>query len=376
MMQVTEQAESLMQPPSLAKVLSIVRRHFAVRDMTQYVIVLGTAAAHYVPGPMLWLRVIGASRAGKTELLSALAGHSDVAEMEHITPASLRGGFSKAPKVLERIDGKITITKDIAAMMGARAEDRNTTFALLRNIKDGSLTSDFNSEEGYLSQQAEFDWLLGMTDGAMAQGRVMQDTLGARFIDLAWVSGERTAAARRAARNTRQLKAIRAELKEGVHSLLNAVKGRDPVPFDDVDALADIADVTSWCRSPVIRRTGGDVVAVPKPELGTDMAQGFVRVAGGLSLLGIADPLPYIIRLARDSIPSGRREVLFALSAGVRSNPDLARAARLPLRATRRHLEDLQCLDVVTRTRDVVKECAGAIKTLSTNSPPPGHTPL
>ncbi len=138
-----------------------------------------------------------------------------------------------------------------------------------------------------------------------------------------------------------------------------------------VDMLADVADVVSWARSPVIRGRGGEVLSVPKPELGTDMAQGFVRIAAGLSLLGITDPLPYIVRLARDSIPDGRREVLMAVAGGVRGKAAIAEASGLPERTAARHLEDLQLLRIVGKSGAVVPECAKAISILRATISPP-----
>ena len=80
------------------------RQHFEIKDWQGVELILATAAAHYIPGEMLWLRFIGPSRSGRTELLRAMAEYSDCAEMEVLTPAAFRGGFKGGKKILERIN--------------------------------------------------------------------------------------------------------------------------------------------------------------------------------------------------------------------------------------------------------------------------------
>ncbi|MFC1981106.1 hypothetical protein ACFLVN_02550 [Chloroflexota bacterium] len=149
---------------TLEQVKATLRKHFEVKDWQGVDIILATAVAHFIPGEMLWLRFIGPSRSGRTELLRAIAeDHDDCAEMEVLTPAAFRGGFKKGPKVLDRINGKLVITKDIASILTSRKDMRTEIFGVLRGIKDGKLTADFGSDQGYLLQEARFDWILAAT---------------------------------------------------------------------------------------------------------------------------------------------------------------------------------------------------------------------
>src|SRR4030042_3817788 len=67
--------------------------YFEIEDWQGFRIILGIAAAHYLPGEMLWVRDIGASGSGKTELLIPLLKSPDTATMEAITPPAIRGGL-------------------------------------------------------------------------------------------------------------------------------------------------------------------------------------------------------------------------------------------------------------------------------------------
>jgi hypothetical protein len=140
----------------LKQVEGKLREHFEITDWQGVELILATAVAHYTPGEMVWERVIGASRSGKTEMLRAISSHLDCTKVEAITPAALRGGFKTAPKLLERMNGKLVVTNDFAALLTTRPDARNEIFGLLRPIKDGELHSDFGSDEGYLSQKAYF----------------------------------------------------------------------------------------------------------------------------------------------------------------------------------------------------------------------------
>ncbi|MHA1835166.1 MAG: hypothetical protein ACTSV7_14415, partial [Candidatus Baldrarchaeia archaeon] len=106
--------------PSVSKTLqdveSTLRSNFEIKDWLGVRILLAVAAAHYIPGEPLWLRIIGASRSGRTELLRALLKDEDSVEMESLTPASIRGGFKGGERLLDRINGKRVITKDLAPL--------------------------------------------------------------------------------------------------------------------------------------------------------------------------------------------------------------------------------------------------------------------
>jgi len=93
--------------------------------------------AHYLPGGMLRLPIIGASRSGKTEPPRAIAEHPDCVEIEAVTPASLRGGSRRASKLLDRINDKLVTDRDISAILTARKNTRNMILGLLRGVKYG-----------------------------------------------------------------------------------------------------------------------------------------------------------------------------------------------------------------------------------------------
>jgi len=341
-------------PSPLQTVKNYLGTHFKITDWEAVEIIFGCAAALYCPGEMLWLRFVGASRSGKTEILKAIQKHKDSESVGYLTPSAIRGGIKKTKghRFLERLNGRRVITLDISAILTTRKDMRNEVFGALRMVKDGQFVSDFGSEEGHLKQDAKFDWILATTS-AFEQSRVLDDQLGARFLDLWWRPADGEEMAIQAIENNSNLETIRKGLASHVIALLSEAKkkndGADYLKHLDKKWLGKMADITAHLRSPVLKDRQGIVLSLPQREIGTDLGQSFQRIAGGLHLIGIDNYKPYMQRLARDCVPSIRRKLVTMLYVlpGDKSVANLKSAIKLPESTIRRHLEDLEALELV-----------------------------
>jgi hypothetical protein len=126
-----------------------------------------------------------------------------------------------------------------------------------------------------------------------------------------------------------------------------------PMPDDnDLDFIAELADLTALLRSPVNMDRHHDLVSMPMPEVGTDIAQSFTRISQGLWLLGITNFRPYLWRLAKDCIPSVRRTIIgHLLNASTEQTAyDIAESIQAPQTSITHKLEDLQLLRIVQKT--------------------------
>lgn len=332
--------------------LDTVGRYFAVADFQQYELVLGVAAAHFIPGEMLWVRLPGGSRAGKTSsALEPLLDHPATVPLEHLTPASIRGGLGKGARLLKRLDTKLVITKELAPILTIKKDARNEIFGLLRSVKDGRLSADFGTEEGYIDQTARFDWILGVTEQGFAQARKMEDLLGARFLDIRWKSADRGESARRAQRNNAEMESIKAELKALAGAVLAEAEQRQkdsPAPLPtNCKEIIELADLAARVRTPVPRGYQNRIAYVPTPEHPTDLAQGMTRIAQGLYLLGVEESLPHMARIAASCIPDIRLGVLDAIVRGVVGVNPMARYLHVPPATLYDELEEMTLLDIV-----------------------------
>ena len=336
----------------LLAVEEVLGEYFKIVDWQGIRIIFGAAAALYVSGEMIWLRIVGASRAGKTEILRAIATHKDTKEIGALTPSAIRGGLKeKQSKLLGELTGCRVVTFDLAALLTTHREARNEVFGLLRLVKDGRLVSDFGSHEGHLIQKAKFDWLMATTP-YFEQVRVMESLLGERFIDLWWIPADREEMAIQAAENNPRLPEIRKIVTELVEKMLDRAKSKaSEIDVSRVDNtwLGKVANIAALLRTPIVKDWKGNITTTPLPEVGTDLAQGFQKIALGLQLLGINDYKSYIMRLVRDCMPSVRRAVISELVKMQATADKLASVIPLPVSTVHYHLNDLEALEVVTK---------------------------
>lgn len=290
--------------------------HLIIDDWDAVDLLMAIALAHKTKGNMIWLRLIGASGSGKTEILRTLLNLDEFCTAgESFTPSAIRRGYKpddkELPRMLERWNGKLVITKEFAPMLTKKPDERVEVFGLLRSVWDGSLDADYGSLEGHIHQKTHFDWILGST-GYIEQQRTLDILLGSRFIDLHWNKpNDRLEAARKAVFNDSILASIQYQLAESLHHLIRNSEVYDEIPNDiELNWVVKIADVVCKARSVVYRDGQHEVLDVPETEMPTRLSQAFVRVIKGLYGLNIRNYKHFIRRLAFDCIPRKRYEFI------------------------------------------------------------------
>jgi len=352
----SEESEIKKQYVRLKDLEDSFEKYFEIEDWTGFRVILGVAAAHYMPGEMLWVKVIGASGSGKTETLRAILRSPKVTTVESITPAAIRGGLPGGKKLLDRLDGKLVITKDMAAMTSARKDIRREVFGLLRNVTDGFFSADFGTRQGNIKQNARFDWILATT-GIIDSERQIESLLGERFVDLRWRPGNRLEMIYLAARNNPHLsKVIRPKLKDEVKALMihaqKLAEIEHRISKEDSRFIAKLADTVSLCRTPVqIDSRTKNLIAMPTPEIGTRLAQSFSRIILGLRLIGIRKWQLYIERIAWDSLPSMRATILRQLKEKPMRVKSISIKTGIPISSVYSYLLQLELLRVVEKVR-------------------------
>ena len=330
-------------------------------------ILLAAVIAHKIDGEMVWLRLIGSAGTGKTEILisfSSLDGYC--AKVESLTPSSIRRGFvidsddeRKMPTLLERINGKLVITKELAPLLTANRELKLEVFGLLRSVHDGEVIADYGSRQGHISQSATFDWILGSTRYIDRQS-ALDAQLGSRFIDLRWGAPlNRKAAVIKAMSNDGTLPAIRGILAKAMRDLIALPATPDQCSCDNLDMsyLSDVANFVSTYRTPVERDTRDKelILDIPDAELGTRVGQAFARLVKGMLLIGLTDYKPYVRRLAFDCLPPLRSACVKALLKGCRTEAELGQAMGVSHVTAHYTKEDLKYLGLNQDTLSIIK---------------------
>jgi DNA-binding transcriptional ArsR family regulator len=116
---------------------------------------------------------------------------------------------------------------------------------------------------------------------------------------------------------------------------------------NDLRWLAKVSDAAAVLRASVYQDRQGHILCLPETEVGTELAQGFSRIARGFLFLGLDDWKPYIERLAWDCMPSIRFEILRCLQKGPQTVNQLELDTGIPQRTIYYHIEELEMLKVV-----------------------------
>ena len=323
--------------PELIKFKECIAKHFIITDWQAIDIVVAAAVSHKLGGEMLWLRVIGASGSGKTEILRTLYNQIGYVEtLETLTPSAIRRGFKPMrrnketdklesildqPTLIQRINGHLVITKELAPLMTRQHEARLEIFGLLRSLHDGELDADYGSLEGHVHQKCCFDWILGTT-GQVDSENQLEMQLGSRFTDMRWDMPDNIEdAIIKAVDNMDSIDPIRDELSDIMASIIARADKLAAKRFtneymksENKEGFAKLCRILAVLRTPVVRdRHNRDIVDEPLPESGTRIGQSFAKIAKGLYMLGIDNINPYLVRMAWDGLPRTRRIVLKAI---------------------------------------------------------------
>lgn len=335
--------------------------YFEIDDYQAVDILLATAVSHKVPATeMLWLRIIGASGTGKTELLRTLISQDSYCiTMESITAGSIRRGHRTKrdePTLLERISGKLVITKEFASMLTKNPDAQKEVFGLLRSVHDGEIDSDYGSEQGYLHQVSRFDWIVGTTQYIDRQ-RQLETQLGSRFIDIRWGSPiNRDKAVNMAIENDAGLTAIRSKL---AGQMTDIIEKAEPVEYPFLPWLAGLANMAAIFRTPVVRDSKTtELIDIPEVELGTRLGQAMARITKGLLMLGVSieDLRSYLIRMTLDCMSPVRAGVLKNWLRGNVRQQVIAEDLRISVGAVNRIIAEINILGWSDYMLELIKE--------------------
>jgi hypothetical protein len=154
----------------------------------------------------------------------------------------------------------------------------------------------------------------------------------------------------------REPEAVKAELQEKVLTLL---RERRSLPFDpelteeQVRECKALAVDVAVLRTEVPRDQKGDLKMMPATEGPSRLANQFEKIACGIAFARghsevLDEDMEIVRRVARDTVPSVRREVLVALCAGSMTVHDVCAITRLGDWEARRKLADLEILNVLS----------------------------
>ena len=331
--------------------------------------ILATALDRDIPGEPIWLFVIGPPGATKTELLRSLTGPRFYTTSSITAHTLITGLRDKSAKdLLPELDGKVLIIKDFTTTL--QNEDELTQIlAQLREAYDGYLEMNFGSGVGKKSYHSAFGLIAGVTPVIDAYTTV-QNLLGERFIKVRMRTDHRKAS-KKAMENVGKENEMRTELKFATVALLNGVKKRMEnngwkveIPSEIEKKMLELAIFTAIARSGVHRDRQRYMTVLPEAEIGTRLAKQLKKLACALASVRGKDMVgegefKTILRVALDSIPKKRMQILKAFFTTKSDEPDgrlpsraVGQVVKAPTATVTETLEDMWGLGLVVRYGD------------------------
>ncbi|MFC4137136.1 MULTISPECIES: bifunctional DNA primase/polymerase [unclassified Microbacterium] len=329
--------------------------------------VLAAAVIERMDGDPAWLLLISGSGNAKTETVQSLAGAGAHVVSAIASEGALLSATSKGERSANATGGLlheigksgILVPKDVTSMLSMDRTARGQVFAALREVYDGHWIRNVGTDGG-----RSLEWkgrLVVIGAVTTAWDRAHADTISAfgdRFVVVRMDSTTgRIAAGRKAIGNTGSEDAMRAELAAAAAGVLEGADLRAEGPDDDESArILAAADLVTLARTAVDVDYRGNVIDSHAPEMPTRFAKQLAQIFRGGMAIGLArgDALALAIRVARDSMPPLRLEILEDVAANEWTPlRDVVKRVDKPRSTVDRQLQALDLLGLLTKDDEV-----------------------
>ncbi len=349
------------EPLHLEGLLEVYKKWLKI-DETDYIeVILATIASNEIGGDPVWVFVVGAPGASKTEILRSLKSLKNVYMISRLTAQSLISGKQTNkydPSLLPLLDKKTLIIKDFSSILSIQRESRESIFADLREAYDGYLEKYFGNigKKGYY---AHFSIIAGVTPEIDKHTSVQQN-LGERFLKIRLVENDALGKIQRAIENTNTQDDMRKEIAKSVEGFFKYLKVN---PQKIIDISEDIKEkigilsrILAICRTSVSRNPyyRKEISYLPETEVGTRIGIQLTKLAISLAIIRrkvkvTEDELKIPRRVVIDSMPKKVKltiEILYQNKNGI-TTKKISESANIEYETLRLTLKDLLVLQIV-----------------------------
>ena len=337
---------------------AVIKHYLLIADEGLIKIITATIICHRLPLEPVWLLIVAGPGGGKTELLSGLYDLNNVYPLSDLTPQTFLSGF-KDPKgsLLERLPPEvIIIMKDFTTVLEFPPEKQSQILAQFREIYDGSYGKEFGNAESR-QWRGKMGFLAGVTP-VIDRKQPIHQALGERFIKYRPTPANSMEVTRRAMENSGNEKQMREDIRNAFTSYienLDIPETAPEAPQEYKDAVMHLAVFCAKARSAVQRESRGnhEIVDIPEPEHPTRLVKQLVNLLSALAVISgefNKDDYRIIYKIGMDSLTAVRRLTIDYLfnNDSPQSLNDVAKATGYPPNSTRKQLEELQALKLVT----------------------------
>ena len=345
----------------MSKVLPLLKElskylHFEPREEQTFEIICAAIIANRYEGSPIWLNIIGPAGSGKSEQMMAFADCDSAVTVSTLTPASLASGYGEGNSLLELLDEKILIIKDLSAITSLHSEARQQLFGYLRDAYDGSFTR--YTGKGAIHFEGKFG-IVACSTPVIEQGRSMDVMLGERFLVVRQKDSSR-AIMKLMMQKAAKTSAYKASFRESAKKAFRSFFDTYPAPTttslwqETMDLIEESAFLISTARSGVCRDSRTHEIMFP-----VEVSEYPTRLISQLKLLALSardiglkkdDVNGIIKRMTVDNIPYIRQRVLREVFNKNGTVQDCSRRIRMSRQYTSRIMEELEMLSLLQRS--------------------------
>lgn len=347
--------------PTLEKIIS---KWLLIQDKGIIKVLAASVIANKLKADPVWLFIVAASGGTKTELIRGLNKIGGIYPISDLTPQTFLSGEKghKNASLLLRLPPEDTILtyKDFTTVLTMHRDKRHAILSQLREIYDGYYRKEFGTGETK-TWEGKMGFIAGVTSVIDNHQSIFQ-VLGERFIQYRPSQPDTIALAKKAMANSGGEKTMREEIQNAFADFVASVEIPEETSVTSEELKDRIAHLATFCvraRSGVIRDgfSSREIELIPDTELPTRLAKQFITLSSALALIDNATPeenYELIFKIGMDTLPQKRKRTLETLIAATEEleTANVAMAIGYPTNTTRRILEDLHGLGLVTRQHE------------------------
>ena len=353
-----------LSPVPVHEAVATFRRWLHLPNPRPLYVAWGAAAANRLPGDPVWLLLVGASGAGKTEIVRSFNGLQEIVEVSTITETGLLSGTSRRERAEDATGGLLrqvgamgtAAGRDFTSVLSMDRDMLSRILAALREIYDGKWQRHLGADGGRVLEWEGKLGLMGGVTGAIDRQFSVMSQMGERLLLYRMRSGELDPIVKRALGTVGQEEQMRSELMAATGGVFAASKDYTARKLTDEEqaTLIEVGILVARGRAGVYRH-GSYIDAIVDPEVPTRLARQLLTLARGMDSIGVpwSEAWPATLAVALGCIPDIRARALLALYRGEvpLSTTALAEKLHRPTNTVRYALEDLDAhrLAIVTR---------------------------
>lgn len=340
-----------------------INKWLLIKDRGIIRVLVGSVIANKLQADPVWLFLVTASGGTKTELIRGLNKINGISSLSDLTPQTFLSGekANKNASLLLRLPEEVILTlKDFTTVLTMHRDKRHAILSQLREIYDGQFKKAFGTGETK-EWNGKLGFIAGVTSIIDTHYSIYQ-TLGERFVQYRPLQPDPIKLSLRAIDNSGNEKEMREEIQNAFADFMASVE----IPTEKIAIPENLKNHIAYLSTFCVRARSGversgysrEIELIPDSELPTRLSKQLITLALAFSLIEKGqftnEDYELIYKIGLDTLPQKRKLAIETLikADDYLETADVAMEIGYPTNTTRRILEDLHGLGLVTRQHE------------------------